>query len=124
MICSDTSTLVALLAGESGVDVNRAAEALKDGQLVLAPVTLMELVSDRRLPPIIEASVLSIPHLEITPGYWWRAGKLRRHLMGHGYRPKIADTLIAQACLDHHVSLLTRDRDFEGFAKVAGLRLL
>ena len=48
-----------------------------------------------------------------------RAGLFRR-----GYRPKIADTLIAQSCLDHRVPLITRDRDFSCFQKFAGLQLL
>ena len=39
-------------------------------------------------------------------------------------RPKIVDTLIAQSCLDHGVPLVTRDRDFLSFQKVAGLRVL
>jgi len=39
-------------------------------------------------------------------------------------RPKVADTLIAQSCLDHGVPLITRDRDFSSFQKIAGLQLL
>jgi predicted nucleic acid-binding protein len=34
----------------------------------------------------------------------------------------LADTLIAQACLDHEVPLVTRDPDFRHF-RTAGLRL-
>jgi predicted nucleic acid-binding protein len=39
-------------------------------------------------------------------------------------RPKLADTLIAQSCLDHGVPLVTRDRGFSSFQKFAGLRVL
>ncbi len=124
MICSDTSSMVALLAGESGSDVEELARALRDRRLVLAPVSVTELLSDRSLPPLVEQSILRIPLLELTPGYWERAGKLRALLMAHQLRPKIADTLIAQSGLDHQVPLITRDRDFTGFQKHAGLSVL
>lgn len=116
--------MVALLAGESGPDVDQVAQALRQGQLVLAPISVTELFSDRELPPVVEASILSVPQLQIIPGYWERAGKLRARLIRHRYRPKIADTLIAQSCLDHRVPLITRDRDFLAFQKHAGLELL
>jgi predicted nucleic acid-binding protein len=35
----------------------------------------------------------------------------------------LADSLIAQSCLDHDVELLTRDPDFATFADLAGLKL-
>ena len=116
--------MVALLAGDSGRDVDQAAQALRQGHLVLAPVSVTELFSDRELPSIIETSILSVPQLGIIPGYWERAGRLRAMLMRHQHRPKIADTLIAQSCLDHQVPLITRDRDFLAFQKYAGLKLL
>ncbi len=113
--------MVALLSGESGSDVEELAGALRDRRLVLTPVSVTELLSDRSLPPLVELWILRIPLLELTPGYWERAGKLRALLMGHQLRPKIADTLIAQSCLDHQVPLITRDRDFAAFQKHAGL---
>jgi predicted nucleic acid-binding protein len=61
---------------------------------------------------------------EVLTGFWTRAGKLRANLIRRGHRPKLADTLIAQTCLDHKVGLLTRDRDFSTFARWAGLKLL
>jgi hypothetical protein len=36
----------------------------------------------------------------------------------------IVDSLIAQSCLDHDLLLVTRDRDFSLFQKLAGLRLV
>ncbi len=124
MICADTSSLVALLAGEQGRDVDWVRNALVDGTLLLAPVSVAELLSDPEMTPSIEESALDIPQLEITPGYWERAGRLRAKLLRHRFRPKLADSLIAQSCLDHEVPLVTRDRDFSPFQKLAGLRLL
>jgi predicted nucleic acid-binding protein len=121
MICADTSSLVALLAGEHGRDVELVRRALLERTLLIAPVSVAELLSDPDLTSSFEALVLRIPQLEITPGYWERAGKLRARLLRHRVRPKIADTLIAQSCLDHRVPLVSRDRDFISFQRFAGL---
>jgi predicted nucleic acid-binding protein len=124
VICVDTSSLLALWAGDEGGDTLLLEGALTEKAVALSPVTVSEVLSAIDLPVAIEERVLGMPLLEITPGYWARAGKLRAKLMQHRYRPKIADTLIAQSCLDHRVSLITRDRDFAAFQKIAGLRLL
>jgi predicted nucleic acid-binding protein len=39
------------------------------------------------------------------------------------HRARLADTLIAQSCIDHGVRLVTRDADFRHFARIGGLRL-
>ncbi len=124
LFLADISSLVALLEGEQGRDVELVRSALADRALVLAPVCVAELLSDPDLTPSVEESLLKIPQLEITPGYWERAGKLRAKLLRHRFRPKLADSLIAQSCLDHEVPLVTRDRDFSPFEKLVGLRLL
>jgi len=124
MICADTSSLVALLEGEAGEDVEMVRRALLDRSLVVSPVTVAELLSGPALGPAAEAALLALPRLEIQPGYWERTGRLRAKLLRHRFRPKMADSLIAQICLDHQVSLVTRDQDFRAFHKYAGLRLL
>jgi predicted nucleic acid-binding protein len=122
--CADTSSVVAYIQGEQGSDVDLVDRALADCSLVLAPVSISELLSDPLLIPSLEKFILRIQQLEIKAGYWERAGKLRAKLMRRRYRPKIADTLIAQSCLDYQVPLITRDRDFSAFQELAGLRLL
>ncbi len=124
MICADGSSFIAFTRGERQSDVTLVAEALTHRLLVLAPVSVTELLSDPKLSSTLQGLISGVPCLEISRGYWERAGKLRSMLIGHHYRPKIADTLIAQSCLDHRVPLVTRDRDFEAFEKLAGLRLL
>ena len=59
--------------------------------------------------------------LELHAGFWERAGRLRARTLGAGHKAKLADTLIAQCCLDHDVPLVTRDPDFKHFVQ-AGLR--
>lgn len=124
MICADSSSFVAYIQGERHPDVALLSQALMNRLLVLAHVSVTELLSDPHLPRDRQELVLQLPCLELLPGYWERAGKLRALLIGHKLRPKIADTLIAQSCLDHDVPLITRDQDFKAFQKFAGLRLL
>lgn len=124
MICCDTGSFIAFLQGDKGQDVDLIVEALGRRLLKLSPVSVTELMSSPTLPGAMEALILRTPLLEVTPGYWERAGRTRALLIHHHYRPKIADTLIAQSCLDHDVPLITRDQDFQAFTKLAGLRLL
>jgi predicted nucleic acid-binding protein len=124
MICADTSSFIAFINGNGERDVELVAEALAQNLLVLSPVSVAELLSDPNLSRPLQETIIQIPRLGITPGYWERAGRLRAQLIRDHYRPKIADTLIAQSCLDYRVPLLTRDKDFVPFQRLAGLHLL
>jgi hypothetical protein len=90
----------------------------------MAPVVLAELLSDPSMPAATEAGLLAVELLETTAGYWLRAGKLRAMLRQKGFKARLADTLIAQTCLDHGAPLLTRDRGFRPFSSHAGLVLI
>jgi hypothetical protein len=124
MICADTGSLVALLSGGPGRDVDLVRQALRDRLLCISPISVTELLSDPDATPSLEELVTQIPQLEISPGYWERAGKLRARMVRRQVRPKVAETLVAQSCLDHGVPLVTRDRGFSSFQKFAGLRFL
>lgn len=123
MIAADTSTWVAFLDGTVGDDTLLLDKALQDRQLVMVPVVLTELLSDPKLPPALAASLVDVPLLQIESGFWQRAGALRAKVLSKGRRARLADSLIAQNCVDAGVSLITRDRDFRAFAQAAGLRL-
>lgn len=123
MIALDTSSLVHYLGGSTGGDVEAVDLALAQSQACLPPVVLSEILSDPELPRPLEEALLRIPTLDVQPGYWERAGRLRAQILASGHKARLADTLIAQTCLDHDVPLITRDRDFRHFAG-AGLRLV
>ncbi len=72
---------------------------------------------------MLEKALLEIPVLELKPGFWERAGRLRARVIAAGHKARLADSLIAQSCLDHGVPLVTRNRDFRHFA-AAGLRVI
>jgi predicted nucleic acid-binding protein len=98
--------------------------ALADGAVIMAPQVLSELLTDSALPIEVERELLKIPLIELLPGFWLRAGKLRSALRSRGYKARLIDTMIAQCCIDHDIPLLTRDRNFRAFAKYRGLVLL
>ena len=124
MIAADTSTWVAYLEGSAGEDAEMLERALEDRQVAMAPVVLMELLSDPKLPSGVAKTLSAIPLVEIEPGFWQRAGVLRAKVLAKRRKARLGDALIAQSCIDRGVPLITRDRDFRAFANAAGLDLV
>lgn len=124
MIAADTSTWVAYLEGDDGDDAQLLDRALEDRQVLMVPAVLTELLSDPKLPSVVAASLSEIPLIEITSGYWQRAGGLRAKVLAKRRKARLGDALIAQSCLDRGIPLLTRDRDFRAFSDAADLHLL
>lgn len=123
MIAVDTSTLSALLAGGRGKDVDLLADSLTRGDVRLPPVVLTEILSDPAAGNVVAAKMANLEMLDVSEGYWRRAGEARAKLRARGVKAKVADVLIAQSCIDHDVALITRDEDFRHFAKHCGLEL-
>jgi hypothetical protein len=90
----------------------------------MAPVVLAELLSDPKLPSQVADVLAGLPLIEITAGYWQRAGMLRARVLARGRRARLGDALIAQSCIDEDVRLLTRDHDFRALETAAGIVLL
>jgi predicted nucleic acid-binding protein len=124
MIAADTSTWVAFLDGTVGDDTLQLDKALQDCQLVMVPVVLTELLSDPKLPPALRINLENVPLLQIESGFWQRAAALRAKVLVKSRRARLADSLIAQNCVDAGVSLITRDRGFRAFAQAAALHLI
>ncbi|HEX5279514.1 MAG TPA: PIN domain-containing protein [Micropepsaceae bacterium] len=106
-----------------GSDVDRIDLALQNGELILPPAVLAELLSDPASGVGFREVIVRFEVLETLPGYWARAGQSRRQLRSRGCRAKLGDALIAQSCIDHDVHLITRDPDFRQFTKHCGLQL-
>lgn len=123
MIAVDTSTLSALFAGEHGKDVEMLADGLARGDVRLPPVVLTEILSDPAAAKVLAPRLLDLELLDVSEGYWQRAGEARARLRARGLKAQVADALIAQSCIDHDVALITRDQDFRHFAKHCGLNL-
>jgi len=124
VIAADTSTWIAFFQGAAGRDVELLDRALGDRQVLMPPPVLTELFSDPKLPSNVRATLSELPLLQIADGFWGRAGELRATVLRGRRKARLGDALIAQACLDNGVPLVTRDRDFRAFADAAGLDLV
>lgn len=124
MIAADTSTWIAYLEGDAGEDVDLLDRALKDRQALMVPAVLAELLSDPELPAGVAETLSEVPLIEITGGYWKRAGLLRAKALKRRRKARLGDALIAQSCIDTEILLLTRDRDFRALTEAAGLDLV
>lgn len=124
MIAVDTSTWIAFFKGDRGEDAEQLDRALRDRQVLMAPAVLTEMLSDPKLSAQVSQALEELPLIEITPGYWQRAGALRAKVLAKRRKARLGDALIAQSCIDRGIPLLTRDRDFRAFADAAGLDLI
>lgn len=124
MIAVDSSSLIRYFNGVDAPDTQLVDIALADRRLMLPPVVLTEVLSDPKLPVELESALGGIPLLELGDGYWTRRGELRRRVLSRGLKARLADTLIAAACIDHDLPLVNHDSDYRHFARVGGLKLL
>jgi predicted nucleic acid-binding protein len=124
VIAADTSTWIAFLQGAEGEDAQLLDKALEDRQVLMAPAVLTEMLSDPELAPAVAETLSEVPLIEVTSGYWERAGELRAKVLARGRKARLGDALIAQSCIDRGIPLLTRDRDFRAFAESASLNLV
>lgn len=124
MIAIDSSSVIAYLSGAAGPDVVAVEAALAAKHACVPPVVLTEILSDPELPKTVEGLLRQLPRLSVSAGYWERAGALRAKVLAGRRRAPLADALIAQSCLDHDVPLITRDRDFRSFERLARLKVI
>jgi len=120
----DSSALIGYLGGIDRPDTRLVHQLLTAGTAILPPVVVTEVLSQPGLPAHVAGLISALETLPVTDGFWERAGRTRSRVIAKGRRARLADTLIAQACLDHDLPLITHDADFKRFAAVVGLRLL
>ena len=97
----DTSSLQRFLAGIVAPDTRAVADAIVRREAHLPPVVVTEALSNRFLDTRAVDQILALPVLKLTDGYWVRAGKMRADVGRQRLKAKLADALIAQACIDH-----------------------
>ena len=122
-VAVDSSTLIAYIQGDARADVTRLERAIMTSEILLPPVVVSEVLSDPGLPDTHKALIANLRVLEIGDGYWQRAGELRAGLLTRKLKARLADTLVAQSCIDHDVPLIAGDGDFRHFEKYCGLKL-
>lgn len=123
MIAVDTSVFIDYFQGKNTIHTGKLDEIFSHHLLILPPTVLVELLSDPHLPKTFVEKILELPILEPTPEFWQRAGINRSKLISKKLKARLADTLIAQSCIDAKVPLLTNDKDFRHYEKHCGLML-
>jgi predicted nucleic acid-binding protein len=98
MIALDSSALIAYLRGAKTAAA--AGVVLAERQACLPPVVLTELLSDPTLSKDVASLISDFARLDLSDGYWQRAGALRSRVLAAGHRARLAETLIAQSCID------------------------
>lgn len=121
MIAADTSVLIDYFQGKNNIQTEKLDKVFTYHSLTLPPTVLVEVLSDPFLPKKFVEKILELPLLEPTENFWQRAGINRSKLISKKLKARLADTLIAQSCIDYQVPLLTGDTDFRHFAKYCGL---
>jgi predicted nucleic acid-binding protein len=116
VIAADTSAWLDYSKGADSEGSTRLEAALAAGTLVLPMPVLFELLSGPGLTSEARALILELPRLEISPGFWERAGDLRRDLLLSGRKARSMDCLIAQNCMDHKIALIASGCDFRNFS--------
>ena len=123
MIAADTTVLIDYFQGKNNIQTNQLDEIISFHSLVLPPTVLVEILSDPVLPKNFIVKIIDLPLLEPTENFWQRAGLNRAKLIAKKLKARLADTLIAQSCIDYQVPLISRDEDFRHFEKHCGLIL-
>ncbi len=124
MIAADTSSLINFLAGAGTADGARVRQALDAQDLWLPPPVVTELASGQFSGAGVAGILEGAPLMPIEPGFWERAGLNRRLILSKGLKAKLADTLIAQCCIDAGAPLIARDDDYRHFVRWCGLKLV
>lgn len=123
MIAVDTSVLIDYFQGKNNRLTDIVDTILSYHSLTIPPVVLVETLSDPFLPKLFVDKILELPVLMPKENFWQRAGITRSKILSKKLKAALADTLIAQSCIDYEVSLITGDHDFKHFSQYCGLML-
>src|SRR5205085_4608459 len=104
VIAADTSAWIDFSKGVASDPAARLEQCLSNGTLVMPMPVLFEVLSGPGITSQAEKLIRALPRLDSAPGYWERAGELRRSLLKKGLKARSMDCLIAQACIDAEVA--------------------
>lgn len=129
MMLADTSAWVDYFNGHPSTEAERLAHAIADNQpMVLPGVVLTEILLGLKSEAEAERIATLLTAFETAPecdrADYLAAAAIYRVCRAQGYTVRSTiDCLIAQLCLRHDFTLLTKDRDFQAIARFFPLRL-
>jgi predicted nucleic acid-binding protein len=110
-----------------GAHVDALRQALEEGQTIVSTgLVLQELLqgfSGPKARALILEHFSAIPLLVPDRDDHVEAAALRNHCRRKGVQAGTIDSLIAQLCIRHTLTLLSADRDFESIARHADLNV-
>ena len=124
VILVDSTVWIDLLRRGSGKPVARLRDLLDSGEAAVAPVIVQEILqgaASQESLKRLQDHFLALPLLIPTDptGTYATAGALYARCRWQGITPRSPhDCLIAQVAVEHGVTLLHDDRDFEQIARV------
>lgn len=122
MILVDTSAWIDWLRDTATPAARTLDRLLDEEDIALAPVVIQELLQGASGPRELEelrAYFAPLPMLQASAGTYAEAGALYARCRWQGFTPRSPhDCLIARLAVEHGVSLLHDDRDFESLAKI------
>ena len=123
MYIADTCSLIAYFQNDTGTDTQLIESVLDEDVIFLSPVVITEILSAATQSEQVEYFLQKLRRIPFQEGFWERAGALRRQLRAQRLKANLADCLIAQSCIDHDATLITRDRDFRHYVALGGLKV-
>jgi len=129
MILVDTSVWVDYFNGHTTAETDRLAFAIAENQpLVLPGIVLTEILLGLKTEAEAERISRLLEAFQAPPEYsrldYQKAAHIYRVCRAQGFTIRSTiDCLIAQLCLQHGYTLLTKDKDFQAIARCFPLKL-
>ena len=126
MYLVDTSVWVDFLRGKSTQRSQLLNALLEDGDAYLCEITFAEICFGAKGHPQFQKYFnyfSELPFLALPQNWHRLVAKLGHRLKSKGYRPFMADLMIALTALTHHCPLLTEDSDFKPYQQLFELEL-
>lgn len=122
----DTCVWIDFLRGKETNQTQVLEVLLEYGDAYCSDAILAELCFGAQTPAQLkkyQQYFSEMPFLPVPPGWGGKVGAMGNALRKSGYRPYLADLLIAHTANEHGAYFLTTDRDFIPYKKLFGLKL-
>jgi hypothetical protein len=126
MFLVDTSVWIDFLKGLKNPQVDALENLLEQGEAYISEVIFAEIcigAKDRKQFQKYRRYFSVLPLYKLPPDWHLQMAGMGFRLRMAGFQPFVADLAIALTALANQASLLTRDRDFEPYRRLFGLKL-
>lgn len=126
MYLIDTSVWIDFLRGYDTSRVALLEELLAAGEAAICEVVYAEILWGAQTEKQylkFESYFSAMPFLALPLGWHESLAKIGHSLRRQGYKPFVADTLIALSAITHGATLLTNDTDFDKYTEPHGLQV-